>query len=89
MDYRSWTTQQKRRLQQRLESKTSILRQGGQQALSHSHSDLVRIRFALKRIEERQYGLCTNCGCLIGEERLDVIPETPFCAPCAKTIEVQ
>ena len=89
MEYARWTDQQKKRLMQRLESKTNILKQGGQQALSHSHGDLVRIRFALKRIEERQYGLCTNCGCLIGEERLDVIPETPFCARCAKAIEVQ
>lgn len=70
-------------------SKIDILNGGGQQALSHSRKDIVRIDFALKRIQEQQYGICVNCGTLIEEDRLILIPETPFCASCARSIEAQ
>jgi RNA polymerase-binding transcription factor DksA len=80
---------QRQWLEYRLESKTKILAEGGQAALSHSSADLTRIRFALRRIEDEQYGICTNCGCLIETDRLDIIPETPFCAPCAATIRAE
>lgn len=72
-----------RRLAYRRQSKLRILERGGEQALSHSYKDIARIDFALKRIEEGQYGLCTSCGCPIGGKRLKVIPETPFCISCA------
>ena len=71
------------RLHMRRRSKERILREGGQQSLSHSQKDLVRIDFALKRVEDGQYGICTNCGSLIGGKRLKAIPETPFCLECA------
>ena len=80
---------QRRWLKYRRESKSAILKQGGEQALSHSLQDIVRIDFALKRIEEGQYGLCTDCGCPIHEGRLKIVPETPFCASCATRIESQ
>lgn len=78
---------QRRWLDKRLVSKQQILKAGGEQALAHSQKDVVRIVFALKRISEKQYGLCTNCGGLIGEDRLAIIPETPFCSSCAQEIE--
>lgn len=68
----------------RLENKTSILKEGGQQAISHSKDDIRRIEFALKRIKGGQYGLCVGCGLPIETKRLDTIPETPFCAKCAE-----
>jgi RNA polymerase-binding transcription factor DksA len=37
------------------------------------------VREALRRIEEGAYGACEVCGRPIGEERLDVIPETALC----------
>jgi RNA polymerase-binding transcription factor DksA len=80
---------QKQWLEARLESKTQILKEGGERALSHSTNDLIRIRFALRRIADDQYGLCTDCGCLIEDERLGQIPETPFCASCAQSIEAK
>jgi len=40
------------------------------------------IKFALKRLDQRQYGLCVNCGCLIEPEKLDEMPETPKCFYC-------
>lgn len=38
---------------------------------------------ALKRINEGSYGICVRCGEPIAEERLDVVPHTPFCRSCA------
>lgn len=39
---------------------------------------------ALSRIEQGEYGFCTKCGAVIGAERLDVLPHTPFCRTCAR-----
>jgi RNA polymerase-binding transcription factor DksA len=74
-------------LMARRTEKTEILAARGEQAKVHSPNDIVRIDFALKRMNEGQYGLCTNCGCQIDRDRLRVIPETPFCAPCASDME--
>lgn len=41
------------------------------------------IEAALARIESGDYGFCAKCGAEIGEERLDVVPFTPFCRTCA------
>lgn len=41
------------------------------------------IEAALARIESGDYGFCAKCGGEIGEERLDVVPFTPFCRTCA------
>lgn len=70
-------------------SKERILREGGQQALSHSKKDIVRITLALKRIRARQYGLCLECGVPIAIERLRLIPETPSCIECAQQVEAR
>lgn len=45
--------------------------------------ELRMIEAALKRIEAGEYGECTRCGEPISEERLDLLPATPFCASCA------
>lgn len=34
---------------------------------------------ALKRIKDGTYGICVTCGETISQERLDVLPYTPFC----------
>jgi RNA polymerase-binding transcription factor DksA len=72
----------------RRNEKVEILASGGDHAKIHSPNDIVRIDFALKRMDEGQYGLCTDCGCEIARDRLRVIPETPFCASCASAKEV-
>lgn len=69
-------------LLERRESKSRILNQGGELAQIHSPEDIVRIDFALKRIEDGQFGLCADCGTPIEEERLQFMPETPFCSQC-------
>lgn len=45
--------------------------------------ELRMIEAALKRIETGEYGDCMICGNAISEDRLDLIPATPFCAPCS------
>lgn len=42
-----------------------------------------RITAALGRMAKGEYGICQTCGDDIAEERLDLIPETPFCRKCA------
>ena len=41
------------------------------------------IEAALDRIEHGSYGTCVRCGEPIGDDRLDVVPHTPFCRDCA------
>lgn len=48
---------------------------------------LVRIEEALERLEEGEFGVCTNCNTKIGERRLKAIPWTPFCIDCAEMSE--
>ncbi|WP_112322964.1 TraR/DksA family transcriptional regulator [Oceanibium sediminis] len=45
--------------------------------------ELEMIRAALRRIEDGTYGECAKCGEQISEERLDLLPFTPFCRACA------
>ena len=43
---------------------------------------LEEITFALARIDEDSYGLCTTCGEPIGSERLQAMPHTRHCVSC-------
>ena len=45
--------------------------------------EIVKIRAALRRIEQGEFGDCAKCGDEISEERLAVVPHTPFCRKCA------
>lgn len=46
-------------------------------------AEIARIRAALARMEAGTYGDCVKCGATISEERLDLLPFTPFCRHCA------
>jgi RNA polymerase-binding transcription factor DksA len=46
-------------------------------------AEIEKIRAALARIGDGSYGVCVRCGDPISEERLDVLPATPFCRTCA------
>jgi RNA polymerase-binding transcription factor DksA len=50
--------------------------------LSAQH-EMRMIDAALRRVEDGEYGYCVKCGAQIAEERLDVLPATPFCRDCA------
>ncbi|MDA5094207.1 TraR/DksA C4-type zinc finger protein [Aliiroseovarius sp. KMU-50] len=45
--------------------------------------EISKIQAALKRMEDGEFGFCVKCGSEISEERLDVVPHTPFCRKCA------
>lgn len=47
-------------------------------------AEILQIRAALKRIDNGEYGACVKCGTEISQERLDVLPATPFCKNCAR-----
>jgi len=45
--------------------------------------ELRMVEAALERIAAGEYGHCARCGEAIAEERLDLLPHTPFCQRCA------
>lgn len=50
---------------------------------SSGKEEIARIQAALTRMDEGEFGYCVSCGDEISEERLDVVPYTPFCHTCA------
>ncbi len=43
-----------------------------------------RIRAALARLEDGEFGYCADCGDEISPKRLNLDPATPLCITCAK-----
>lgn len=43
---------------------------------------LEEIAFALARIDDGSYGMCTSCGVPIGAERLQAMPHARHCVTC-------
>ena len=43
---------------------------------------VAQINRALERLEEGTYGICENCGQMIGENRLRALPFAGLCIPC-------
>ena len=61
-------------------------RQGDEVLESLGHLELAeikRIDAALHRIDDGGYGVCQTCGNTVLEERLKLLPDTPFCKNCA------
>jgi len=60
----------------------------GDEVLEHlgtgSRVEVAQIRAALSRIAEGEYGFCVTCGKDISQERLNLLPATPFCRNCAR-----
>lgn len=50
----------------------------------NSEHVLAEIDAALRRIEEGTFGICTNCGTQIAEERVEALPWAPLCIDCAR-----
>jgi YteA family regulatory protein len=53
----------------------------------NSEHVLAEIDAALRRIEEGTYGICTNCGKPIPEERLEARPWATLCIDCQRERE--
>lgn len=53
-------------------------------ALRNSEAKLQNMILALKRLEEEEnFGLCQKCGQAIIAGRIVLMPESPYCTPCA------
>ena len=48
---------------------------------------LTQIEEALERIEDEEYGVCTNCGNEIGGKRLEALPWVRYCINCQELAE--
>jgi len=48
--------------------------------------ELRQIAVALNRLAQGTYGVCAKCGDDIVAQRLDLLPDTPFCARCAVSV---
>ena len=48
--------------------------------------EIQRIRTALHRFEDDEYGICVSCGDEIALQRLEIEPATPVCIGCASII---
>ena len=48
--------------------------------------ELQRIRSALKRFDDNEFGICVSCGDEISLQRLQIEPATPVCIDCANNI---
>ncbi|WP_338067047.1 TraR/DksA C4-type zinc finger protein [Paracoccus endophyticus] len=46
-------------------------------------AEIRRIDAALARIAAGDYGDCVQCGNPIPDKRLQLLPDTPFCANCS------
>jgi RNA polymerase-binding transcription factor DksA len=64
-----------------IEAEDDEVLQGMGEAGAH---EITMIRAALDRMEAGEYGYCVKCGEAISDERLDVLPATPFCRNCAR-----
>ncbi len=45
--------------------------------------EIAKINAAFARMDEGEFGYCVKCGDEISDERLEVVPHTPFCRKCA------
>ena len=59
-----------------------VLEQLGQSG----QEEIVRIRAALQRIRDGEFGICGRCGENVSAERLAVLPDTPLCRDCAAKV---
>lgn len=50
-------------------------------------TEMNAIEDALARIEQQRYGYCAACGRAIDAHRLELAPETEFCAGCQRNRE--
>lgn len=72
----------------RLSRMDAMQAQAMSRAASHRRSEhILRIRAALKRLDEDQYGRCVRCAEPINPRRLELDPATALCIECAGSAE--
>ncbi|MCB0076848.1 MAG: TraR/DksA C4-type zinc finger protein [Anaerolineales bacterium] len=55
--------------------------------LATFEQQLEEIEVALERVDDKEYGICQNCGKPIDPERLAIVPEAQYCVPCKSKLE--
>ena len=56
-------------------------------ALSAARVKLTKLKRALSRIDEPEFGLCQECGEPIPMGRILLMPETTMCVPCLEELD--
>lgn len=57
-------------------------------AIADMHrEELTKMDEAITKLEDGTYGMCEDCESEIDEERLKVVPLTPFCVKCQSKYE--
>jgi RNA polymerase-binding protein DksA len=51
---------------------------------NEAREELAKISATLKRLESGDYGICSDCGSDIGDERLKAYPYAEECIDCAR-----
>jgi len=46
-----------------------------------------RLQLALTRVEDGQYGMCSECGASIAPKRLLAVPDATTCVACQEKLE--
>jgi DnaK suppressor protein len=57
--------------------------------LENQQQLLEQTRAALARIDDGTYGRCQECGRDIPAARLQALPYTPYCVPCAQRLQAE
>jgi RNA polymerase-binding transcription factor DksA len=55
--------------------------------LQNTRQIRAQVAAALDRLERGAFGKCGNCGCKIGEGRLQAVPYARYCVECAQHAE--
>lgn len=56
-------------------------------ALERNRAQINRLRTALRKIDDGDYGWCNECGEAIPEARLEIDPAADRCVACAQRLE--
>lgn len=67
----------------------NIIASVNQQLSSRDSNKLARVQNALKKIEDKTFGLCEECGEDIAEKRLEANPHFATCISCAEQQEIE
>lgn len=57
----------------------TLEREQDQSLREHAATELAEVDAALERLDDGSYGRCEVCGGDIGDERLEVLPQTRYC----------
>lgn len=58
-------------------------------ALQRNRAEIGRLRRALRKVEDGEYGWCDECGEEIPQARLEVDPAADYCVTCAGRLETR